>query len=99
MRREMSVKRRRTLSAAVMCVSLVGAACTGSGPTSFHPTFASAPCPADVTSVLVVPVSCGYLTVLEDRSGGSDRTIRLFITKVEPLGGHPAADPVAILDG
>src|SRR5439155_24217255 len=30
---------------------------------------------------------------------GSSRTIRLFITKIEPVGGHPAPDPVVILDG
>ena len=92
--------RRITLVAVVASLALVAAACTGSGPAEpFHPTFQSTPCPDDVTAVLVVPVSCGYLTVLEDRSGGSDRTIRLFITKVEPVGGHPAADPVAILSG
>jgi pimeloyl-ACP methyl ester carboxylesterase len=92
--------RRITLVAVVASLALVAAACTGSGPAEpFHPTFQSTPCPDDVTAVLVVPVSCGYLTVLEDRSGGSDRTIRLFITKVEPVGGHPAPDPVVILSG
>jgi pimeloyl-ACP methyl ester carboxylesterase len=98
MRDAMSAPRRSTL--AVASLALIATACTGSGPTkSFHPTFESAPCPNDVTAVLVVPISCGYLTVLEDRSGGSGRTIRLFITKVEPAGGHPASDPVAILSG
>jgi pimeloyl-ACP methyl ester carboxylesterase len=90
---------RRLLIAAVTSVGLVAAACTGSSSEgAFHPTFDSAPCPDDVTAVLVVPVSCGYLTVLEDRSGRSERTIRLFITKIEPVGGHPAPDPVVILD-
>ena len=94
----MSARWLSTLAAAVTCVALLAAACTGSqAEDAFHPAFESAPCPDDVTAVLVVPVSCGYLTVLEDRSGGSGRTIRLFITKVEPAGGHPAPDPVAIL--
>jgi pimeloyl-ACP methyl ester carboxylesterase len=83
----------------VTCAALVTTACTGStSATTFRPTFASTPCPDDITSVIVVPLSCGYLTVLEDRSGGSHRTIRVFITKLEPAGGNPAPDPVAILD-
>ena len=98
MKRAMSTRRRTIRVAASL--ALVAAACTGSRPAeAFHPTFESAPCPDDVTAVLVVPVSCGYLTVLEDRSDRSGRTIRLFITKVEPVGGHPAPDPVAILSG
>jgi pimeloyl-ACP methyl ester carboxylesterase len=100
MRRTRSARRSRTLVATIASLALVAEACTGSGPAkSFHPTFESTPCPDDITAVLVVPVSCGYLTVLEDHSGGSDRTIRLFITKIEPVGGHPAPDPVVILDG
>jgi pimeloyl-ACP methyl ester carboxylesterase len=96
----MSAQRDSSLIAAVATLALITAACTGSGSAaSFHPTFESTPCPADVTAVLVVPVSCGYLTVLEDRSGRSERTIRLFVTKLEPVGGHPAPEPVAILSG
>ena len=68
----MSVRWPSTLAATVTCVALLAAACTGSqAEDAFHPTFESASCPDDVTAVLVVPVSCGYLTVLEDRSGGS----------------------------
>jgi pimeloyl-ACP methyl ester carboxylesterase len=96
----MTTRARSILVTIVASLALVTAACTGSGSTDpFQPSFDKAPCPDDITAVLVVPVSCGYLTVLEDRSSGSDRTIRLFITKIEPVGGHPAPDPVVILDG
>jgi pimeloyl-ACP methyl ester carboxylesterase len=83
----------------VASLTLVTTACTGSGPADpFHPTFDSAPCPDDITAVVVVPVSCGYLTVLENRSSGSERTIRLLITKLEPADGNAAPEPVVFLD-
>ena len=84
----------------VVALALGAAACTGRGAAgSFHPKFESTPCPDDVAAVLVVPIACGYLTVLEDRTAGSGRTIRLFVTKIEPVGGTPDPDPVAILTG
>jgi pimeloyl-ACP methyl ester carboxylesterase len=96
----MTTRAPRILVTMVASLALVMTACTGSGLADrFHPTFESTPCPDDITAVLVVPVSCGYLTVLEDRFGGSGRTIRLFITKIEPVGGDPAPDPVVILTG
>jgi len=93
----MSGRRPSALVAVVASLALVTAACTGSKP-AFRPSFESTLCPNDVTAVLVVPVSCGYLTVLEDRSGESGRTIRLFISKLEPAGGHPTPGPVVFLD-
>lgn len=95
----MSILGPSTLVAVIASMALVTAACTGVGSSDPFPAFEPTPCPDDITAVLVVPVSCGYLTVLEDRSGGSNRTIRLFITKIEPVGDHPAPDPVVILPG
>jgi pimeloyl-ACP methyl ester carboxylesterase len=66
------------------------------GPT-FKPTFAQIPCPDDVRAVVVVAPSCGYLTVLEDRSKPDGRTIRVFVAKIEPPGGTTTADPLLLL--
>ncbi|MCD6031471.1 MAG: transporter [Thermomicrobiales bacterium] len=43
--------------------------------------------------------SCGYLTVLENRSRPSDRTIRLAVAIVPPVAPTPAPDPVVYLAG
>jgi hypothetical protein len=40
---------------------------------------------------------CGYLTVREDRSQPSDRTIQLFVAIVPAQSGDPAPDPVVYL--
>lgn len=64
---------------------------------SFRPSFAAAPCPDDVTSLIVVQVSCGFLTVLEDRGKPGGRTIQLFVARIDPPGGTTTADPVTTL--
>src|SRR5450755_4820107 len=61
---------------------------------AFRPNFASTPCPDDVTSDVVVAVSCGYLTVLEDRNKPDGRTIQIFVVRIEPPGGTTTPDPV-----
>ncbi len=40
---------------------------------------------------------CGYLTVPEDRSQPSDRTIQLFVAIIPAQSGNPAPDPVVYL--
>jgi pimeloyl-ACP methyl ester carboxylesterase len=82
----------RAFVAAVILV--LTAACTGSSEVTFRPTFRQTPCPEDVTSVVLTPVTCGFLTVLEDRSEPEGGRIRLFVTRIEPPGGNPAPDPV-----
>lgn len=66
-------------------------------PSAFTPTFASTPCPADVTSKVVISVSCGFLTVLEDRAKVAGRTIQLFVLRFDPPGGTTTVDPVLAL--
>jgi pimeloyl-ACP methyl ester carboxylesterase len=46
---------------------------------------------------VLTPVTCGFLTVLENRSVPDGDTIRLFVTRIQPPGGDPAPDPVLIL--
>ncbi len=73
-------------------------ACTGGAPSTaaFHPSFRAATCPGDVDTLLVVTHSCGYLTVLEDRSRQGGPTIRLFVLKIPPPV-PPRPDPVLIV--
>ena len=42
-------------------------------------------------------VSCGFLTVLEDRSGASAGTIDIFVLRIEPPGGTTTEDPILVL--
>ena len=76
---------------------LLLASCTGSSEPRFRPTFRQTSCPEDVAFVVLTPVTCGFLTVLEDRSEPEGDTIRLFVTRIQPPGGNPASDPVLVL--
>lgn len=70
-------------------------ACTGSDHgNSFTPSFASVACPADVQGIVVLHMRCGMLTVLENRSTSSSRTVKLFVTRIEPPAGISHADPM-----
>jgi pimeloyl-ACP methyl ester carboxylesterase len=61
---------------------------------AFRPSFKAAPCPPDVLPQIADFRSCGYVTVLEDRSKPEGPTVRLFVTRVEPPSGHPRPDPM-----
>jgi pimeloyl-ACP methyl ester carboxylesterase len=58
----------------------------------FQPTYEEAACPAAILEAAFNGVECGYLTVLEDRSRPSGRTLRLFASRFDPPG-EPAVDP------
>jgi pimeloyl-ACP methyl ester carboxylesterase len=84
-------------------VILGAAACTGgSDPTedgrSFQPTYAEVECPDDVAGAIVGDLSCGYLTVLEDRTEPEGRTIRVFFARLLPSGDVPP-DPYMLVGG
>ncbi len=64
------------------------------------------PCPPDVAhepryldGSRVKELSCGSLTVLEDRTKPDGRTIRLFFVRVPPPGNNPEPDPVFTAGG
>lgn len=46
-------------------------------------TFDEVQCPEDVTSVVVGELTCGFLTVPEDRSDPG-RTVRVFAARIVP---------------
>ena len=55
-------------------------------------------CPERVTAGIGLPMSCGYLTVPENRAEPDAGSIRLFVTRTEPSeGSRVAEDPVLLL--
>jgi pimeloyl-ACP methyl ester carboxylesterase len=62
-----------------------------------QPRFEPAACPAGVPADATI--TCGYLTVPEDRARPHGRTIRLFVTKLASRSPTPASDPVLLLVG
>lgn len=86
--------RTSAFAAALVLLVAAGTGCESSK-SAFRPSVASAECPADVGTFLLVPHSCGYLTVLEDRRRSDGPTIRLFYLRVQPRGGPAAPDPIA----
>ena len=85
----------RTAAAALSLAVVVGlGACTADDPaddtTSEQPATSASPaafeeadCPADVASVVVGEVTCGFLTVPEDRAAAG-RDVRLFVARIAP---------------
>ena len=59
------------------------------------PFFEEIECPFDATD----GVTCGTLTVLEDRANPNGLTLDLFVTVVPARNGNPLPDPVIYLEG
>ncbi len=72
------------------------ASCTGTAAeAAFRPSYREGPCPEDLDFVLVQRHTCGFLTVLENRSRPEGRTIRLFVVHVVPQSGTAGnPDPI-----
>jgi hypothetical protein len=73
-------------------------ACTATvpgGPTT--PRYEEAPCPTEVDLTIVLEATCGFLIVPEDREQPDGRTLRLFVTRVQPPGGPTHPDPMLVL--
>jgi pimeloyl-ACP methyl ester carboxylesterase len=67
-------------------------------PTS-RPTFTRADCPVEITSLVLVDVSCGTLTVPQHHEEPDRGTLELFVTRMEPDASSPSPDPVLYLGG
>jgi pimeloyl-ACP methyl ester carboxylesterase len=64
---------------------------------AYTPLYEEAPCQFDTP--LRVRVTCGYVTVPEDRSGDPSRTIRLAVAIFHSTSRNPSPDPVIFLQG
>jgi len=63
------------------------------------PTYETIACPADLRLPTAPTARCGWLTVPEDRSHPTDRTIKLFVTRLASRTTPVAPDPVLVLLG
>jgi len=90
-------RRPRAAAALAGAVALAAAACTDDpAPAAEEASaYADAPCPADVSSLVVGDVICGYLDVPENRAEPG-RTIRLFVVRVPAPDGNPDAEPIFV---
>ena len=63
------------------------------------PSFESAPCPTDLDYPDNREITCGYVTVLEDRADPGGNTIRLFVLQSTARFGETYPDPLVYLSG
>jgi pimeloyl-ACP methyl ester carboxylesterase len=61
--------------------------------------FEDAPCPMEVPSTVTIEITCGYLTVPENRDDPESRDIRLAVARLHSPSPDPAPDPVVELSG
>ena len=107
-RRDEGCRRRRTPIRQVggsrpvlLALAITVLSCTlGAGrPDSFQPTFTRVNCPVEITSIVLVDVSCGRLTVLAHHAAPDRGTIDLFVVRMEPGDRASAPDPVLYVGG
>jgi pimeloyl-ACP methyl ester carboxylesterase len=67
--------------------------------TAFTPKLVDGACPDDIELRALVQHSCAYLTVLEDRSKPTGRTIRLLMVRTPPPGLTPRDWPATAFGG
>jgi pimeloyl-ACP methyl ester carboxylesterase len=96
----MRIDRTRWIGAAVTMLALAVPACTGSSDAvPATPRLETAPCPSDVKAQIVLPHSCGYLTVPADRDEPDGATVRLLVVRVQPPGGMASNDDPMYIPG
>jgi pimeloyl-ACP methyl ester carboxylesterase len=77
---------KAAVASLALCLAVTG--CTGDestgDPAPRPATFEKVACPSDVDASVLAPITCGYLSVPEDRADPGQRTLRLFVVRVEP---------------
>ena len=96
---------RRLHQVAAIVLALVGVF-LGSGqafgqepPPPFEPEFDSSACPDNLSVPGDVTLSCGFVTVLENRDTLSGRTIELYVVRIQGNHRFLNPDPVIYLSG
>lgn len=93
----------RALVPAGLALTVLISACTqvqppvSSAPSAdapFSPSYAAAECPPDVEIQTLVEHTCGYLTVLENRTKPDGQTIRLFVVRTPPPDAEARSWPI-----
>lgn len=80
-----------------LALAIAAAACTTQSDRQRQATFDAAACPPEVAVAFVTPISCGYVTVPEDRSDPGGPSVRVFVFRVVPDG--PAAQAPVLFIG
>jgi hypothetical protein len=89
----------RTAIALCSVVALVSVDCTFSSADTRRPaSFEAAECPPEIAVATVGPISCGNVTVPEDRGQPNGRTVRIFVFRIEPTR-PPTGPPVLYVGG
>lgn len=97
-----SLRNARAWLLVPIALALGLAACTfGPGPRRLPSvvSFAPADCPVDISSIVLVDISCGSLTVPAHHDDPSRGTLKVFVTKMEPGLPSPASDPILYVGG
>ena len=69
------------------------------GPQAFKPEFSPGACPEHLDVPDDAFLTCGYVTVLEDRAKPDGRTIELYVVRIRELSAIRYRDPVIYLAG
>ena len=79
---------RRPMVAVALGLAILAQGCTGGDeePRGTGPAIRSVDCPADIATVVLTEVECGFLTVPEDRSDPDSPTIDVFYMRAQPAG-------------
>jgi len=89
----------RTSVVLVSALALIAVGCTFTDRAARHSaSFEAAACPPEVSVVSVAPISCGYVTVPEDRSEPDGRSVRIFVFRIPPLSAE-TGPPVLYVGG
>ena len=68
-------------------------------PPPFEPEFSSSACPHNLSVPGDVTLSCGFVTVLEDRATLSGNTIELYVVRIQGIRRFLNRDPIIYLAG
>ena len=68
-------------------------------PQAFEPEFSPGACPEHLEVPHDAVLTCGYVTVLEDRARPDGRTIELYVVRIHALSPIRYQDPVIYLSG
>jgi pimeloyl-ACP methyl ester carboxylesterase len=78
--------------AIVLAMTVAPAACSDhakSPPEAFSPSFEEVECPEDITLANLAPLTCGYLTTLENRAEPDGTTVKTFVVRTDPPDEEP----------
>ena len=90
-------KKHSILLRAVLVLLIAALGISNLNAQDYEPVFEGADCWFETPES--VPVDCGYLVVLEDRSKPDGRTVRLATAIFRAPGGNPEPDPIIQLHG